>query len=303
MAKTSYTTSITLAQAHRLRGVLEERGFEFSDRPYALFSAKKGKAGVTVYEKGPKILVQGKETEDFVRFVLEPEILGKAELGYEEENNPAMFEPHIGVDESGKGDFFGPLVIAGVYTNRESARALLDLGVADSKKISDGKILKLAPQIRSMADVSAEVISLRPEKYNELYDSFGNLNRLLAWGHARVISSLAEKRQDCMRALSDQFARKEVLESALSRQEGLPAGFVLEQKTKGESDVAVAAASILAREAFIDWVARAERGGGIELPLGAGPHVIDAARSAIEKYGVEILPKLAKMHFKTAAQV
>ena len=116
MALNSYTSPIKAGDVEKIRALLELGGFDFTSKPYAHFSAKKGKLNVTVYEKGPKVLVQGKETEDFVRFTLEPEILGEAKLGYEEVNQPDMFEPHFGIDESGKGDFFGPLVVAGVYT-------------------------------------------------------------------------------------------------------------------------------------------------------------------------------------------
>jgi len=222
-------------------------------------------------------------------------------LGYEEVNEPDMFSPHFGIDESGKGDFFGPLVVAGAYTDATSTRALMDAGVMDSKRItSAAKIAKLAGIIRATPGVNYEVISIGPERYNEMYRSFRNLNRLLAWGHARVIKSLAEKVPDCPRALSDQFARKEVLEKELARH-GLD--LKLEQRTKGESDVAVAAASILARERFVKWITDSSEKSGVKIPLGAGPHVLDAARELIDKHGEEILPKVAKMHFKTSQEV
>ena len=112
MSANSHTAMISEEQAEKLRGVLEQQGFEFGEKPYTLFSAKKGKLNVSVYQKGPKVLVQGRETGDFVRFTLEPEILGEARLGYEEVHQPEMFEPHFGIDESGKGDYFGPLVVA-----------------------------------------------------------------------------------------------------------------------------------------------------------------------------------------------
>ncbi|MBT8036038.1 MAG: ribonuclease HIII [Verrucomicrobiae bacterium] len=301
MSLASYTMPIKEVDVETIRMLLEEGGFDFKEKPYAHFSAKKGKLNVTVYEKGPKVLVQGKETEDFVRFTLEPLVLGEARLGYEELNEPEMFEPHFGVDESGKGDFFGPLVIAGVYTDASSTRSLMDAGVMDSKRIkSCAKIAKLAKIIRETRGVSYEVVSIGPERYNEMYASFKNLNRLLAWGHARVIRSLAEKVPSCQRALSDQFARKEVLENELARH-GVKID--LEQRTKGESDVAVAAASILARERFVQWVAASSEKSGIEIPLGAGPHVIEAARELIAAHGELILPQVAKIHFKTAGDV
>lgn len=304
MGLSSYTVVIGEGDVGKLKRILEERGFEFGERPYARFSAKKGKLNVTVYEKGPKVLVQGGETEDFVKFVLEPEILGEARLGNEEVYDPGMFEPHFGIDESGKGDFFGPLVIAGVFVDRDVARGLLDAGVMDSKRVSSAaRIRKLAGVVRGMKGVAWEVIQLKPETYNELYGKFGNLNRLLAWGHAKVIVELAGQRPDCGRALSDQFAREEVLERALKGQGEAVAHVKLDQRTKGESDVAVAAASILAREAFVNWMDRASEKGGVEMPLGAGVGVVEAARVVVEKYGREILPKVAKTHFKTVTQI
>ena len=180
----SYTIAIQLSQAEALEKLLKDQGFDFVDRPYTIFFAQKAKLSVAVYEKGPKVVVQGKETEDFVRFYLEPEILKEARVGYEEVTNPTMFEPHFGIDESGKGDFFGPLVIAGVYVDREIARRLLSLGVTDSKKIgSDNRIRQLADEIDKTPGLAANIVLIGPEKYNLLYEKFGNLNDLLAWGH------------------------------------------------------------------------------------------------------------------------
>src|SRR6059036_2331475 len=145
----SYTHALTKDQATELRALLEELGFEFSPKQYTLFFAQKNKLSVAVYEKGPKVLVQGRGVEECVQFELEPKILGEAKLGYQEVHSPEMFQPHFGVDESGKGDFFGPLVIAGVYVDRGIARKLIDAGVQDSKRIgSDARIRALADEIR-----------------------------------------------------------------------------------------------------------------------------------------------------------
>src|SRR5262249_26284215 len=154
--------------------------------------------------------------EDFVQFELEPKVFGEAKLGYEEVHSPKMFEPHFGIDESGKGDFFGPLVIAGVYVDRGIARRLLDAGVRDSKRIgSDGRIRALAVEIRKAVMGLSDTIRIGPERYNELYEKFGNLNRLLGWGHARVIENLLAKKPDSPRALSDQFADPRVIKDSL----------------------------------------------------------------------------------------
>src|ERR1700754_4968568 len=145
----SYTHPLSTDQATKLRCLLQELAFDFSPKPYTLFFAQKNKLSVAVYEKGPKVLVQGKGIEEFFQFQLEPKILEQAKLGYEEVHSPEMFEPHFGIDESGKGDFFGPLVIAGAYVDQGIARKLLDSGVVDSKRISsDARIRAFAGTIR-----------------------------------------------------------------------------------------------------------------------------------------------------------
>lgn len=298
---TSHTAPLTPAQAETLRQVLENQGFDFETKPYALFSARKGKLNVTVYEKGPKVLIQGKDTEDFIRFTLEPEITGVAKLGYEEILEPDKFEPHFGIDESGKGDYFGPLVIAGVYTDASIARQLIAAGIMDSKRVtSAARIRQLAAIIRGIPGCATAVVSIGPERYNAMHASFKNLNRLLAWGHARAIETLVAARPDCPRTLSDQFARPEILLRAL-KEKGLT--LQLEQRTKGESDTAVAAASILARERFIDWIDKTSAASGVKLPLGASDAVIQAARDLIARHGPDSLGKVAKLHFKTTQAV
>lgn len=296
----THTTPLTPAQAATLRGVLTEQGYEFESKPYMLFAARKGKLNIAVYEKGPKAVIQGKGIEDFITFVLEPEILGEARLGYEEVLTPELFEPHFGIDESGKGDFFGPLVIAGVYVDAPLARHFREAGVQDSKAIgSDKRIRDLATAIRSTG-APHSVVSIAPPRYNELYRKIGNLNRLLAWGHARVIENLCEARPDCPRALSDKFADVRVLERSLMAK---GKKIHLDQRTKAESDFAVAAASILAREKFIDWLATASKATGIPLPRGASAAVKNAARELIASNGPQALETHAKTHFKTAAEV
>src|SRR2546421_11358690 len=145
----SYTHALTHEQVRKLRALLQESGFEFAPKEWTIFFAQKNKLSVAAYEKGPKVLVQGRGVEEFVQFELEPKILGEAVLGYEEVHSPEIFEPHFGVDESGKGDFFGPLVISGVYVDRRIARKLMDAGVQDSKRIgSDARIRAMSESNR-----------------------------------------------------------------------------------------------------------------------------------------------------------
>ncbi|HEX8679973.1 MAG TPA: ribonuclease HIII, partial [Chthoniobacterales bacterium] len=248
-----------------------------------------------------KILLQGKGIEEFVQFQLEPNILGQAKLGYEEVHSPEMFEPHFGVDESGKGDFFGPLVIAGVYVDRGIARKFMEAGIQDSKRIgSDARIRALADTIRKTHGAVHETIVIGPEKYNELYIKFGNLNSLLGWGHARVIENLLVQKPSCPRALSDKFADARVIERSLM-QHGQK--IKMEQRTKAESDLAVAAASIMAREGFIEWLDKRGRQLGLKLGRGVSAQVKDTARAIVEKEGPAALRQVAKVHFRTAHEI
>ena len=300
-ALNSYTHPLTNEQVAKLRALLQELGFEFSPKEYTIFFARKDKLSVAVYEKGPKVLVQGRGVEDFVQFQLEPNVLGEAKLGYEEVHLPEMFEPHFGVDESGKGDFFGPLVIAGVYVDRGIAKRLLEAGVQDSKRIgSDARIRTLADAVRKITMGLTETVLIGPSRYNELYEKFGNLNKLLGWGHARVIENLLGKKPDCPRSLSDQFADAGVIRRALldkSRK------INVEQRPRAESDIAVAAASILAREAFINWLDREGKKLGMRLEKGASPQVKATAEKLVASRGPEYLREVAKIHFRTAHSI
>src|SRR4051812_30717967 len=284
---TSYTHPLTTDQAAKLRELLKDLGFAFAERPYTLFFAQKNKLSVAVYEKGPKVLLQGKGIEEFVQFELEPKVLGEAKLGYEEVHSPEMFQPHFGIDESGKGDFFGPLVIAGAYVDAKIARKFLDAGVQDSKRIgSDARIRTLADAIRKDSLGLVDVVLIGPAKYNELYEKFGNLNSLLGWGHARVIENLLERKPQCPRSLSDQFADPSVIERSLLNH---GRKIDIQQRTKAESDVAVAAASIIAREGFINWLDREGKKLGSRLERGVSASVKQTARDLVEKRGPDIL--------------
>jgi ribonuclease HIII len=297
----SFTFKIDSAQAAKLRAILEEKGFTFREVPYTVYGAQKQKLTVNAYTSG-KLLVQGGGAKEFIEFTLEPEILGEAKLGYDEIHNPEMFQPHLGIDESGKGDFFGPLVIAGVYVHGDLPRKLLDLGVKDSKQIgSDNKALDLAEAIKELITLDrCNVIVISPEKYNQLYIKFRNLNALLAWGHATVIENLLTRWPSCPRALSDKFAHETMIQRALKERGKL---IHLQQRTKAESDIAVAAASILARAAFLVRLKHLGEKVGVTLPKGASAQVKAAAKEIVKKSGANALQSVCKFHFKTYQEV
>lgn len=297
----SYTLPITSLQAEKLRKKLKAQGFEFSTKPYAIYSVKTKGLSMTVYEKGPKILLQGKKAKEFIEFTLEPEILGEVVVTHDAVVEPEQFEPHIGVDESGKGDYFGPLVIAGVYTEESSARELIKLGVTDSKLIKDKTIHSLANKIRAMKGVSHSVVLISPKRYNDLYAQFKNLNKLLAWGHAKVVANILEEVPDCPRSLSDQFSSSEFVLAHAFKQQGIT--LELQQRTKAENDVAVAAASILARDRFVQWMKKASEGADITIPFGGSKKVDQVARAILSKHGDEKLKQLVKLHFVNSKRV
>ncbi|HTD88154.1 MAG TPA: ribonuclease HIII [Candidatus Binatia bacterium] len=302
---TSYTTKLSDAQAQKLNQYLEAHDFEFRDVPYARYSAATKNYNVTFYESG-KLVVQGKGTQEFIEFVLEPEILKEARLGYEAVLNPDLLLPRIGVDESGKGDFFGPMCVAGVYVNETVLRAWQDKGIRDSKAISsDRRIAELADIIKKTAGCVNTVVPIGNEAYNRLHAKLGSVNQILAWGHARVIENLMAQKQQMVpppvRAISDQFARtKTTVQRAL-----MPLGREIElvQRHKAEEDMSVAAASILARNEFVSRLQRMGKEYGLTLPKGASAQVEEAARKFIEQHGADKLPKIAKMHFKTSDKV
>jgi ribonuclease HIII len=298
----SYTAKLTSEQAATLRVYLRDHDFVFRDVPYAEFAGAKGQVNVVFYTSG-KLVVQGKGTQEFVEFVLEPLILREAKLGYEEVLNPELLAPRIGVDESGKGDFFGPLCVAGVYVNASVIEAWKTAGVRDSKAIgSDRKIAELADVIRNTKGCVSTVIPIGNEAYNRLMVKLKSVNRLLAWGHARAIENLMAQRHLMNplpeRAISDQFATdKATVAKALM---ALGREIELVQRHKAESDLAVAAASILARHEFVTRLRRLGQEFGVTFPKGAGKEVDVLAKEFFAKHGAEEMRKVAKMHFRTS---
>ena len=301
---TSYTCKLTNEQAATLKSCLDARSYKLRQVPYARFAGEKEKTNVVFYESG-KLVVQGKGTQEFVEFVLEPEVLKQAKLGYETVLNPDLLLPRIGVDESGKGDFFGPMCVAGVYVNESVINAWKEAGVRDSKNISsDKKISDLAKLIKETPGCVTTVVPIGNEAYNRLYAKMRSVNNVLAWGHARVIENLMGQRHRMnpppLRAISDQFAAsKSVIEKALM---SMGKELELVQRHKAEADVAVAAASILARDEFVKRLGSLGKDFGVELPKGAGTNVDAVAKEFVGKHGPEVLAKVAKMHFRTASR-
>ncbi len=293
MSKSSspcFVANIDTSLSTKLKEDLLSQGFEMSTPPYTFFSAKKAGVSCTLYLSG-KLSVQGKDKEEFISFYLEPEIL--KDFSYSYSSSSIDSSPRIGDDESGKGDFFGPLCVAGLHAGGEGIKELLQLGVKDSKKLNDTTILTISRELKRK--FPHKILMLYPEKYNELYDKFRNLNHLLGWCHATVIQSLIEETH-CSKVILDQFAPAQLMVQMMERKK---VSLDLIQKTHAEADPVVAAASILARAAYVEGMNKLSKEVEIDLPKGASSMVIQIGKRLVAKHGPEILGKVGKLHFKT----
>lgn len=213
---------------------------------------------------------------------------------------PELFSPekgHIGTDESGKGDYFGPLVVAGVFMPEEQENVLKELGVKDSKRFSDNRVREFAHLIRQGYTHSLVVIG--PQRYNELYAKLRNLNRILAWAHSRAIENILEEVR-CARAITDQFGDKLYVLNALMKK---GKNIELIQRPKAEEDMAVAAASILARAEFLKRLHFLSQEVEADLPKGSSPSSEEAGVKLVRLHGEKILDKVAKRHFKLTQRI
>lgn len=211
--------------------------------------------------------------------------------------------PIIGSDESGKGDYFGPLVTASIYIDEKIASQLTMLNVRDSKAISDNRIQEIAREIRRICQDKFVIVEISAERYNQIYAKLVNekksLNDLLAWAHAKAIEELLSK-VECQTAIVDQFADEKLLLEKLQEQ-GKKLKVI--QAHRAESHIAVAAASILARERFLNKLDNLGKQYHTKLPKGSSKAAVTVARQLIEENGREILEKVAKLHFKTTNEV
>ncbi len=295
--KNSFSQVLTPAQQDQLIQLLQTGNYRPLSVPHTRYAAETPDCRIHVYQSG-KCLVQGKGTEDFISFVLEPQILGAPRLGYEKLLDPESTQPHFGVDESGKGDFFGPLVTAGAFVDESLFDDLRELGVRDSKTItSDAKAIDMARAIERILGRRHTLVAIGPARYNSLYAKMKSVNRLLAWAHARSIENLLDVVPDCPRAISDQFGQKHLVERALM-QKGRTLKLV--QRHKAESDLAVAAASVLARAGFLLALKKIGATYHRTIPKGASPAVIAAGCDLVRIHGPRILIEVAKCHFRTA---
>lgn len=294
MSKSCFVAEIKKDQVDKLKQDLQDQGFEIKSGPHLLFHASKKGIQVHLY-MSLKLTVMGKDKDEFILFYLEPEILQST--CYSHPKAELDMTPHMGSDEAGKGDYFGPLCVVACSCSSQIIEKLFELGVQDSKNLSDQKIFELADKLKTF--VPHEKVVIYPKTYNELYDKFKNLNRLLAWAHTKAITGVYQRYPESV-CIVDQFSKDKLVEKSVNS--SLPKLQIIE-RTKAESDLVVAAASILAREAFLTGLKKLSEKAAFDLPKGAASIVVKKAKELVEKSGRQILPSVAKMHFKTSLEI
>ena len=316
--KTCFTFELANDQQELLLGVMLGGNYRRREVPYSLWSVEGDGFNATLYEKEKhgkrKLCVQGSAAQDFVEFQLEPRGVVPVSLGYEKVLSPELFSAHAGSDESGKGDYFGPLVVCCAFTDERLSDEMAKLGVKDCKQMSDKAVLSVGSALRRLLGPDGyAVVKLGPAAYNRLYAKVRNVNRLLAWAHGTAIEELLTKRPGCPRVVVDQFAPTEATVRRALKERGRKAK--VEQRHKAESDVAVAAASVIARELFMrDVLKMGEEvfgpapADGAEarrtVPMGSSdPRVRALAEEMARAHGPTWLMNHCKAHFRTTDKV
>ena len=290
----TYSNKVSNIQAEKIKQLLSSKEAIFDVIQYSVWRAKTSSFQATYYTSG-KFLIQGKDVSSVVSEI--ENLLGLSSSIQKKEEQSCSYSKYIGTDESGKGDFFGPLVVAGVQVDESNKQKFIDMGIKDSKKLDDKKILQLSNLIK--ANSVHSIVVMTPQKYNELYNKFNNLNKLLAWGHARAIENILEK-SPCEYALADKFGDESLIKNALM-QKGR--NIILNQMVRAEADIAVAAASVIARAEFVKRMSDMENKYELPLSKGASSKVVQQAKDYVEKYSYERLNEVAKLHFKTVNEL
>ena len=290
MAQKTLVLQIPRDRGQEIQRRFASAGFEFRPAPYAWYSARGAGVVATHYTSG-KFVIQGEDPEAFALAFVDGERVSDAPK--KAASAPAKAETTVGSDETGKGDYFGPLVVAAVRLDPALARALEGGEVRDCKLMSDESVLRVGAALR--AKVPHAIARLDPPRYNETHARFRNLNPLLASLHAEAIGKLTSPG---MHVIVDQFGRASLLEEALASLD-----VRLEQRHRAEELLVVAAASVIAREQFLTALQDLSEAWAVDLAKGAGDPVDRAARRFVALHGREKLGEVAKLHFKNTQKL
>lgn len=295
MTQSTVSLKLEIEDIVDIKSVLSTYGWHEDSiiNEYVALRMKNDRGSVMTLYTSKKIVFQG--NEDF------SELVGLIKRGCES-SSVGTLEAHIGVDEVGKGDYFGPLVVVSCFISKEIQEKLLCLGVGDSKKFSDERILKMYSSLKDYEYYYPSIVS--PTEYNTLYEKYRNASVLLAKQHAKVIEmgleDLKQKGIECQYVVIDQFSSKK--SRVLDELGSLGKEVDFRQFHKGESDMAVATASVLARGLFLVEREKMKEQYYFDFPKGASD-VIFQAKEFVQRYGTEELGKVAKISFKTTAKV
>lgn len=294
-----------LKQIEFLTQKLIKAGFSVSQPDKKLYNyeviviSKKEQAKLLVYfgKKGIKNVIQA-NPESKLSVAINKIVFGETFFESEQKNEIKFLE-YIGTDESGKGDFFGPLVVAAVYIDEKTTLELEEAGVKDSKLITDYNIKIIELKIKKIIGDKFEIVQINPEKYNKLYESFNNLNKIMAWAHSKTIENLILK-INCLNVISDKFGNERLIKDELKKKN---INLNLYQTPKAERYTAVAAASILARAKVVDWFNIKSREVGFQIPKGGGSSVNISAKRVLNQFDDNYLMKMIKFHFKNSQSI
>ncbi len=297
MGQETIVVKLSASEQAALRQRLNAENFDWRKVPYASFSVRGEGVIATQYRSG-KLVVQGSEPRLFVeRFVggKQPQASKKSRPRVDEASDAVaqLTVTTVGSDEAGKGDYFGPLVVAAVRLEPEVAQKMAAGGVMDSKRLTDSKAHQMGAALR--ASVPHAIVRVDPEDYNRRYPNYSGLNPFLAELHAEAIAQVAEPG---VRVLVDRFANERLMQKALR---GLD--ITLEQATRAERNMAVAAASILARQEFLLGLAELSETFGVSLHKGAGRPTDESGLRFVAEHGLDSLAKVAKLHFKNTGKI
>lgn len=292
-----FVTEITPHQIEKLRADLLSQGFELALREHTHFFAQKPGISCALYLSG-KLVVQGSKSPEWIDFYLEPEIT-KRVMRVARSDWHENFKDHLGSDEAGKGDLFGPLCLACVGVEEKDLEWIHSAGVKDSKLITDTQIRPLARELWKKLPCQLHVVL--PESYNKLWSRFKNLNLLMGWLHSELIEKLAKSSEKKWSyALVDQFSQGQLVKQRMKKT--MP-DFQVEERTKAESDPAVACASILARASFLKSLEDLSKEAGFRIPKGSGSLAKQKLREMIKEHPHLDLNRFVKVHFKTVKEV
>lgn len=294
-----------LLEIEKISKILIKEGFSVSKADKKLYNyeiivnSKSEQIKVLVYfgKKGVKTLIQG-NAESKIYTTINNLLFGKS-LFDDQKVDELVFEEYIGTDESGKGDYFGPLVVATVYINNRLKIELEKIGVKDSKLFSDNNIKILELSIKKVIGDNFVIVQINPEKYNQLYESFNNLNKIMGWAHAKAIETLVAKTKS-ENVISDKFGNEKLIKDELKKKN---VNVNLYQTAKGERFTAVAAASILARAKVVDWFYLKSKEIGFEIPKGGGETANVVAKRILHQEDKDYLVKMIKFHFKNSQSI